>query len=384
MNILLSIHHGLDNSTGAPGVTMKLAGALSERGHAVRIISFDDLNRLPGRLRGIVFPWMVFAHVLKHPEYDVLDSSSGDGWVVNFVRRAFGWRKRLLTVTRSHGLEHMGHDLYVKSCKDGYHTMSWKYPLYGGGYRLWECRQSFALADVSLLLNDSECEYAQRHFGVDGTRIAKVGNGISEPIARVAERLITQPAPEVARPINVAFVGRAIRWKGFPYLSEAMARILARYPASKLGLFGTGGTVEEVLSAFPDALRHRITVIPYYNNDDLPQLLADYQIFAFPSLSEGFGIAPLEAMACGLVPVVSDIPGPREYMRDGENGVVVPVSDARALEDAIAALGHDRARWLALRRGALATALQYSWSDLAARFELLYCLRRRHDTFVKT
>ena len=384
MNILLSIHHSLDYSSGAPGVTMKLADALGERGHSVKLISFDNLGWLRGKPRAMAFPWAVFIHVLRHPEYDVLDLSSGDGWVVNLFRRAFGWRRRMLTVTRSHGLEHMGHELYVESCKDGHNTMSWRYPFYGGGYRLWECRQSFALADVSLMLNQSECEYVHNRFGVDTVRIVKFGNGIADCFVRSAKRLSDAATPSANRAINIAFTGRATFWKGFPYLSDAMVRILEHYPDSRLGLFGTGDSAQGVLDAFPEPLRARVAVVPRYEINDLPQLLSDFHIFAFPSLTEGFPAAPLEAMACGLVPVVADIAGTREYVHDGVNGRVVPARDAQALEHAIADLMNDPEGWLRLRDNALATASRYSWGDLAERIERFYCQQREHRSLART
>jgi glycosyltransferase involved in cell wall biosynthesis len=384
MNILLSIHHELDGSTGAPGVTVKLAKALQRRGHDVRTLSFDDLGWASGPLlKKVTFPWLVFFHVLRHPEYDVLDLSSGDGWIVNTARRLAGWRKRQLSITRSHGLEHMGHELFIKGCRDGLATKSWKYPLYWGGYRLWECRQSFHFADVSLVLNEAERQYALTRFNVDVGQTEKIGNGIDECFAQIAQRLLRDAPSCTDEPVNVAFAGRAVFWKGFSYLAEAMTGILTRHPAVKLGLFGTGGTVESVLSAFPAEVRDRISVVPRYENEALPELLAGFQIFAFPSLTEGFGIAPLEAMACGLVPIVADIAGPREYMHDGRNGVVVPPRDARALETAIAGLIEDRDRWLELRRNALATAIRYSWAEIAARHELFYCQRRQRRSLAR-
>lgn len=385
MNILISIHHELDGSSGAPGVTVKLAEALEKRGHRVRALSFDDFKWVRGRLRAIAFPWLVFCHVLAHPEYDVLDLSSGDGWVVNAARRLTGWRRGQLSLTRSHGLEQMGHEMYVKRCREGQDRMSWIYPLYGGGYRLWECRQSFALADVSLMLNEVERRYAQQHFNLDAKRTEKVGNGIDECFAHVARRLVRGPSnTSTLSPgaINVAFAGRANFWKGFTFLAEAMVHILARYPSMKLGLFGTGGTVESVLEAFPAHLHGQIVVVPRYENRALPELLAGYHVFAFPSFGEPFGIAPLEAMACGLVPVVAEAPGPAEYIRHGENGLVVPPRDARSLEEAIVSVIESDALRASLRRGAVATAMKYSWSDLAVRYERLYCRHRRQRSTV--
>ena len=54
-------------------------------------------------------------------------------------------------------------------------------------------------------------------------------------------------------------------------------------------------------------------------------------VFVFPSRIEGFGIAPLEAMACGAAVVMSDTGGGREYARHGENAMVSPPGDGRAL-----------------------------------------------------
>lgn len=377
MNILLSIHHELDHSAGAPGVTVKLAQALRDRGHDVRAISFDDLPPLRGRLRALLFPWRVFAHVLAHPEYDVMDMSSGDGWVVNVVRRLTGWRAHQLSLTRSHGLEQLAHELFMASCAQGITKASWKYPIYSGGFHLWECRRSLQLADALLLLNENERQFVNRRFGVDFERVVKVSNGIDDYFTRVAQRLLAAPPAVPEGPLNVAFVGRANHWKGFTYLAEAMPPILRANPQMRLGLFGTGGTEQDVLGAFAEDVRGQISVVPQYDNRDLPAMYDGYQIFAFPAVGEPFGIATLEAMACGLVPVVSDSPGPGEYMRNGVNGIVVPVHDAQALRAGIERLIADRGTWAALQRGALETAVKFSWAELAAGFENIYCQHRR-------
>lgn len=388
MDILLSTHHPLDSDADAPTVTVRLAEALRKRGHSVSTLSYENLPWLPRKLRPLAFPWLVFVHVLGCPEYDVLDLSSGDGWVINLARRVLGGRRRQLSVARSHGLEHVAHERLVcgeEGAQRGNERgrqppgkrMSWKYRLYQGGYRLWECRRSFELADVSLLLNEVERRYVTTRFGIAPNRIVKIGNGIDDSFARIARHLIADATTLHGASMNVAFIGPATFADGFTVLSKAMTGVLARYPQMKLGLFGTGGTEGRVLAAFPAELRKQIVVVTHCDHNDLPPLLTGFQIFAFASSSEPFGVVPLEAMACGLVPVVAETPGVTEYVRDGENGVVVRAGDADEFGTAITSLIGDRDRWAALRRAALATAVRYSWSDLAARVELLYCQHRQ-------
>ncbi|MEA3122182.1 MAG: hypothetical protein QOH33_1743 [Paraburkholderia sp.] len=376
MNILLTIHHNLDRNTGAPGVTIKLAEALRARGHAVRVFSHDDVKGVRGRFREILFPWFVLGHAIAHPEYDVLDMSEGDGWITNFVRRAFSWRRRSLSVTRSHGMEICAHRVFIEACRAGQLKKSWIYPFYRGSLRLWQCKKSSEWADAVIVLNDSEREFAVSTLGFDEDRIALIDNGIDDIFVSIAREAL-QCAPEkpeagVVPVVSLAFIGQAIHRKGIDTLAAAATLLSERNRHVTLTVLGTGQSVEATLAFFPSHMHGRVKVIPTFDNAVLPDLLAPCQIFVFPSRFEGFGLAPLEAMACGLVPVVSDIAGPRNYIRNGDNGVRVPPGDAAALSAAVQSLIDQPARWTALQRRARETVLDYSWAAIAERVELLY------------
>lgn len=64
---------------------------------------------------------------------------------------------------------------------------------------------------------------------------------------------------------------------------------------------------------------------------DIPEFLAEVDIFAFPSRKEGFGAALLEAMSCGKASVSSNIPGPQEVIEHGKSGYLVPTEDPEKL-----------------------------------------------------
>ena len=77
--------------------------------------------------------------------------------------------------------------------------------------------------------------------------------------------------------------------------------------------------------------------------DDVAKLMREVDIVALPSYHEGLPKALLEAAACGLPLIATDIPGCRPVVHDGENGILVPVRDAASLASAIERLASDPA-----------------------------------------
>jgi glycosyltransferase involved in cell wall biosynthesis len=88
-------------------------------------------------------------------------------------------------------------------------------------------------------------------------------------------------------------------------------------------------------------------------------------VFVFPTLSDGFGIVLLEAMAAG-VPVISTR-NCGAVVRDGENGFIVPARDAQAIAERIEQITTDRNLRERLSRGAIATATQFSLTQYKER-----------------
>ena len=95
--------------------------------------------------------------------------------------------------------------------------------------------------------------------------------------------------------------------------------------------------------------------------DDMPGLLAGADVFVLPSYREGLPKGLIEAAACALPLVTTDVPGCREVVQDGINGLMVPVRDAGALGVAIARLQDDPE--LAARLGQAARAKALSCFD---------------------
>ncbi|HEY9608351.1 glycosyltransferase family 4 protein [Allocoleopsis sp.] len=380
MKILLTIHHDLDPNAGAPGATLQLGQAYQKLGHQVEYYSFDNLpHKLPGLVESMMFPGFVASHIsalVNKQAVGVVDASSGDAWIWAKMRQISRENSPLL-VTRSHGLEHSTHLENLEEARRGNLHLSWKYPLYHGGFRLWEVATSMRYADLVVLLNHYDAEYVVEKLGVNPERRRVVANGIPEEFLN----LPFEPMPEAEdSAIYIAQVGNYIARKGIEYGAVALNAILARYPQVKVSFLGTGCSEVEVHADFEPAVRDRIRVIPRYSHETLPSLLRGHHIKLFPTLSDGFGLVLIETMACGLAPVTTTTPGPMEIVSDGRNGILVPSRDSQAIQQALERLVTDRPYLEQLRRNAYATAQHFSWERIArdnlAFYEEALCQKR--------
>lgn len=370
MRVLFTIHTRLDPNQGAPGATLKLGNALESLGWEAEYYSFD--TAFPGTEtdsigQAVRFPWRVRDYLRQNAaRFDVVDATTGDAWVWASRRRP-GAKQPSVLVTRSHGLEHtMDRALREWAVASG-KPLSWKYPLYHGGYRLWEVARSLRNADACVLLNQADKQYAVEQLKVPESRIAIIPNGIADAFFAVPD-----PVSSAEKRLHLAFVGSWIERKGTGVLVKAVETLHAGGLDFHLTLYGTGGGEEAVRSAFSGAVQPRLTVVPRYVNDELPRLLAKNEILLFPSLMEGFSLALTEGMACGLVPVATPVGGSEDLIQSGQNGILVPVRDSGAVADAVQKLSEDRERLLRMRCAAKVKASVYRWRTIAERTAVLY------------
>jgi glycosyltransferase involved in cell wall biosynthesis len=148
----------------------------------------------------------------------------------------------------------------------------------------------------------------------------------------------------------VVNVGRQEYQKGQRYLLEAMEAVLRSRPRARLLIAGHPGRQSAVLGAIVERSGLRGRVLLLGHRDDVPDLLASADLFAFPSLYEGAAGALLEAMALGLPIVASRIPAIEDATEAGRNALLVERASVEPLAGAIVALLGDRERALAFGR----------------------------------
>jgi len=192
-------------------------------------------------------------------------------------------------------------------------------------------------ADASPWLAPVAATCAVVPYGVDAEAWAHPSPGE----AAEAERLRAE------HPRLVAALGRLVPYKGFEVLVEAMAAV-----DGTAVIVGEGPERARLAARIAAlGLGRRVLLAGRLPRAQVKALLHAARVFAFPSVSaaEAFGIAQLEAMACGLPVVNTALPTAVPWVaRDGAEAVTVPPGDAAALAAALTALLDDPARAAAL------------------------------------
>lgn len=167
--------------------------------------------------------------------------------------------------------------------------------------------------------------------------LADIANGLGQPSTYITNGLDFQAfgldMPIRRRPPRIGMLFHAAAWKGSDVGLEAIRLAQARHPALQAVLFG--------VCPRPAGLPARVEYVQLPSPSQLRALYNSVSIFLGPSLTEGWGLPPAEAMMCGAAVVLTDIGGHREFAVAGENCLMVPAGDASALAEAIDTLVRD-------------------------------------------
>ena len=152
----------------------------------------------------------------------------------------------------------------------------------------------------------------------------------------------------------------------FSRLPQAMRK---RTPLVIVGMNGWG------MDRFPDSLRRlieqgEVKLTGYVPQQDLPLLYAGARLFVYPSIYEGFGLPPLEAMACGVPVIVSRRASLPEVV--GEAGILVEAMDEAGIAGHMQALVEDAALHARLAAAGLEQARRFTWRQCALETLAVY------------
>lgn len=224
--------------------------------------------------------------------------------------------------------------------------------------------------DASLAVSEDLRRRLADEVGVPREAVTLVYNGVDcerfRPGGRAAarQRLGMSPAPTV-----VGAVGRLVPVKSYDTLLKA-ARGLP--PGTEAWLVGEGELRPELEALARDWLPPgSVTFLGH--RDDLPELLPAFDVFVLPSLTEGVSNTLLEAMACGLPPVVSRVGGNTEIVQDGVTGLVFPPGDDQTLALLLRGLcASADAREALGRRAAEHVRCHFSLEAMVAGYDRVY------------
>ena len=195
-------------------------------------------------------------------------------------------------------------------------------------------------------------------YGLRPERVHVIPNGYDH-----AEFVPVGPATDDGGVPYVLYVGNLLPHKNLPRLIEAVARVARQFPV-RLVVAGSGtpGRLAE-LRRLAENAGSLLELMPYVSQRALPALYRGASLVAMPSLAEGFGLPPLEAMACGTPVVVGNTSAMPEVV--GDAGLLIDPEDTSAISDAILRLlTQEPLRKDLIARG-LARAAAFSWERTA-------------------
>jgi phosphatidylinositol alpha-mannosyltransferase len=215
-----------------------------------------------------------------------------------------------------------------------------------------------------IAVSETAAQFVSDRLG-DGIRV--IPNGVD------VERFEAAPPAEDLPPSRrLLWVGRLDPQKGFRVAVRAFARLASELPDLTFVVAGDGRD-RWALTELPLPVRERVFVLGTVDRGRLPQYHAAADALVSPAVGqESFGIVLVEAMAAGLPVVATDIPGYREVVDDGVEGLLVPPGDPVALEAALRRVLEDEELAKSLGEAGRARARRYSWDVVGPEIEAVY------------
>jgi glycosyltransferase involved in cell wall biosynthesis len=201
-------------------------------------------------------------------------------------------------------------------------------------------------------------------------QITVVNNGADLPATRLSdsERAALRRSLGVEPDASLVLTpARLNPNKGHRFLCEAVPKVLAGSPSARFVFAGDGyGQLEIETQIARLGIGDAVKLLGF--RADVTSLMQASDVFVLPSLAEGFSLALIEALACGLICVATHVGGAPEVIEHGVNGYLVPPSDATALADTLGCvLRLDATAATRMRSAAHATASLHSLESMCDR-----------------
>ena len=343
--VALDVGPLLDPSTGVGRYARELARNLALQGAAVKPYAVALRGSPRGSLEGPIARWRVPARLAQsswrrfdRPSLRLLVGRVDVVHATNFVLPALAGLPGVVTV----------HDLSFE-----------RDDTFPGGERLRDL-VPWSLARARRVLVPTEAIGAElsERYGFDRSRVVITPEGVSPvffgalPLADAALR-----AMGIRRPFAVAVATIEPR-KNLIRLMEAWRALDRDLPDWTLVLAGPRGWGPRLPRT------ERVVTLGWVGDETLPGLLAAADVFCYPSLYEGFGLPPLEAMAAGVPCLVGRYSAAEEVL--GDAALVVEATDVNAIARGLATLAVDDELRRRLAMSGRARASGYTWERTAA------------------
>lgn len=205
--------------------------------------------------------------------------------------------------------------------------------------------------------------------GIYDRNIEIVPNGIEK--GDYVDKLSVQKTKDIEK--IILFVGRLHPVKGVRYLLQAMQIIHEEMPSARLILVGDGAERRQLEDMTDNlGIRGCVNFVGKVPHERIPDYMRQADVFVLPSVSEGFPVTVLEAIACGLSIVATRVGGLPDIIEDGTNGYLIDPKSEKQIAKALLKLLQDEHLREYMSANNKNAAEKYSWDKVAATLEEIY------------
>jgi glycosyltransferase involved in cell wall biosynthesis len=221
--------------------------------------------------------------------------------------------------------------------------------------------RSLDRADAVIAVSNTTAQDIEDMFGIPSSRIDVVPHGVSSRYRPMGGEDLAAARARLRLPERfILFVGTIEPRKNLSTLLAAWAMLRDRPDLVIVGAWGWRyAEIKEQIGRLGDKVHH----IEGLDPAELPAVYNLARVLAHPAWYEGFGLPPLEAMACGTPVIVSDRSSLPEVV--GKAGIIVPADSAEAWRQALETVVGDTALAAELRRRGILRAAEFSWGRSA-------------------
>lgn len=315
--------------------------------HGIEVI---ELNRMRGHQFDPILVWKLYRLMIRR-EIDIVAMDEYHASL--YGRLAAGWAKVPVVVS-------FGHNVYRRNLP----------------HRFWINRVLARRSDRIIVVSERVKEDILKFDRIPPSKVKVISNGV-DPFLFESPLSKGEIRQKLSLPENafiIGTVGRLSAAKGHHDLLKAFRLLLdeEKRPDLRLVLIGNGSLRGE-LERTTHELGLEKTVFFLGTRRDVPDCLRTLDLFVFPSLWEGQGIALVEAMAAGLPIVCADYEGAREIVSDGVEALIVKPKDPESIKNGIVRLLRDEALRRSLSAAARSRAVaRFSVQGMVREHELLY------------
>ncbi|MGH7606560.1 MAG: N-acetyl-alpha-D-glucosaminyl L-malate synthase BshA [Gemmatimonadales bacterium] len=357
---------------GSGAVATELGLELARRGHEVHFISYAS----PFRLRG--FAERVTFHEVTQAEYPLFEQSSPYALALAVKQHEVAMREELDLMHVHYAIPHAATAWLAKQMLKEQRDLKLVTTLHGTDITLvgqdpsyftltkFSIEQSDAVTAVSQFLR----EETYRAFGCGDCNVAVIPNFISTADYFPSDDASCRRALAPAGHRVVVHVSNFRPVKRVRDVVRIFAGVRRAMPAT-LVLVGDGPERDAAEhEADQQGLRKDVRFLGKVAS--VGDVLRGSDLFLLPSVTESFGLAALEAMACGVPVIASTAGGIPEVVLNGDTGFLLPVGDIAAMTERAIAVLQSPGEHQRLRQNAVTRALQFSAEQIVPLYERLY------------